>query len=1098
MRIHFIVFLLPVFLCPVIAKAQIPYIDSREVILKGEAQYDSGNYKKAMEYYRQVNECDTNYSVAVYDIINSLIADSSYELAGRYAMLGTKLSGADKRSFLLQLGSAYDYNNKPDSALFIYNSLISQYPNDHQPWHEIGVAYFLKKNYDLAAYYFQKAIMINPYHFRSHYMLGRVYAVQGRLAEAMMALETSLLLTQSAEQAKLSIGIISSISEETDEMNKMYSEKNEKYSNPVYDEIDQIVNAKLAFEKEYKLKISINDNIFRQSQVIMEKLRFVPTDTTFSMQFYVPLLTEIYQKDLFEGYMLLLYSNFGLESVDNLAKKKKQDVAAAKEIAFPYLTHIQSTRELNYNKRKDAEEKYHYFPSDDFYLIGKISGTGNNAIPQGDLTLYRTNHSLLAVGNNSDIGQKQGVWKFYYGNGQLKTLEKYKDNVAIDTTTEYYSNGNLKKITIMDNAGTVNEERDYTYKGTLSKVTKKTGEDEYEETTYFSNGQVQLTLPYNKKLVKDGVYNSYYKNGRIEKVIPIKDGKYAGPGKKYYENGKLSEECNYEDDQAEGVDTKYYETGKVKSTYTFHKGKYEGDFKEYYDNGVLAETGSYRKGKKTGTDIRYNRKGQKYGEIEINDDVPVSIKCYDANNKEFYTRANKDGLRIYSLFYSNGNKYIDIKLSEDGFMEGLTPYYSYTGSKDYDINYKNGNKEGKYTSYFKDGRKQVEEAFKDDKADGYYKSYYQNGTVQQEGWYKDGDKQGVWKTYYVNGKMDMELYYLDDYNNGYRKIYNVNGEIIYKDLYDYNILVATVVYDKDGNVYDSSVYPRGNGHYRMPFKNGKISFESELKNGELDGAFTKRFSDGSVCESGHFKEGNKEGTCTEYYPGGAKKSEGLYEAGNKEGKWLYYNEAGELTDEENYIKGVLEGPRKFFAANTLRILYNYVDGEKDSAQIYYGEDNKIACALFYQGGDLEGYTYEGTDGKLLPQIPVKNGTVKIAAVYSNGQKAAEFNIVEDIFTDKQKIYFSNGKLAEERNYSGRDLDGPFVRYNPDGKICYEATYKSDELCGTEKTYDKNGAMEISKEYYYGSPNGITTVTDPNTKKTKTFTYHYGDLIKTGE
>jgi len=1093
-----IIFLSFIFAGPIHTKAQIPYVDSREVILKGEAAYDSGQYKKAESYYRQVNECDTNYSFAVYDMVNSLIADSSYDAALQYALLGTRLRDGDKRGFLLQVGSVYDYQNKHDSAIAVYNSLIKQYPNDQQPWHEIGIVYFLQKKYDLAAYYFQKAILINPYHFRSHYMLGRVYAIQGRLTEAMMALETSLLLTQNAEQAKLSIEFISSISEETDEVNKMYTEKNEKFSNPVYDEIDQIVNAKLALNKEYKLNISINDNIFRQSQAIMEKLRFDPADTTFTMQYYVPLLTELYQKDMFESYMLLLFSNFGLESVDNLAKKKKSDILETKNIVFPYLTHIQGTRELNYNKRKEAEENYHYYPADEFILIGKVNGSGDKAIPQGNITLYRLNHTLMAKGYDTEAGQKEGLWKYYYATGILKSEETYKNNVLVDTFNEYYSNGNLRKITVMDDKGAVNEEYEYLYKGTLETIRKKINEKEYEETTYYTNGQKEITLFYKDKVIKDGTYTFYYKNGGIKEISLVKDGKYSGDCKRYYEDGKLSETCNYEDGDLEGLATKYFENGKISSTYNYHKGKYEGDFREYYDNGTLAESGTYHKGMKNEQDIRYTVTGRKYAELEVKDDVPVSIKYFDAGNKVYYTRASSDGLRNYTLYYTNGNKHVDVKTNDEGSLDGNIAYYFYTGAKSDAINYKNGNKDGTSVSFYKDGKKRVEESFKDGKSDGYYKSYYYSGIVQQEGWFKDGNKQGLWKIYAPNGKPETEIYYLNDYNNGFRKAFNVNGEILYKDIYDYNILVATVVYDTNGIAYDSSVYTRGNGHYVMPYKNGILSFESNLKHGLLEGAFTKKFYNGSVEEKGFFKEGEKDSTDVEYYPNGVKQMEGIYRNSSKDGKWLYYNEAGELTDEENYVNGELEGPRKFFACNRLCIEYYYHNGDKDSVQTYYGEDGKIACVLYYGTGDLEGYSYEGKDGKLLPEIPVKNSTAQITAYYSNGTKSADMNVIQDIFTGEQKIYYSNGQLAEERNYNGRDLEGPFVRYTPEGKICYETTYKDDEETGVEKTYDKNGVIEISKGYYYGSPHGITTVTDPATKTTKTFTYHYGDLIKTGE
>ena len=1097
MRIALIFILSLVFASPIYSQEQIPYVNSGELIQKGEDLYSKGEYKKALECYAQIHECDTNYAVAVYDEINSYIADSAYKTAIQLAILGTKIS-SDKRSFLLLLGSAYDYDKKPDSALMIYDRLAKQYPNDHQPLYESGIVYFLQKKYDLAQYYFQRAVLINPYHFRSQYMLGRTYALQGRLTEAMMALETSLLMTQDLEQAKQPIGIISSIVEETDDVNKMYNDRNGKYSNAVYDDIDQIVNAKLALNREYKLQISIDDNIFRQTQAIMEKLKFDANDTTFSMQYYVPLLTGLYKNQLFEPYMLLLFSNFGLKNIEAQVKKNKDEIETTRNIVFPYYNQIQRTREITYSKRDKAPELYHYYPSDDFLLVGHVTGEGTKTAPKGDVVLYRTNQSLLGKGFGKDNGDKEGLWTYYYTSGQLKTEETYKDNVVVDTMREYYSNGNLRKITIMDHAGAELEEQEYSYQGSLETIRRKVNDKEYEEITYYSNGQAEVSIRYSEKAIKDGTYTFYYRNGKVKKIATSKKGKYSGVSKKYDEEGQLTEECTYEDGDPEGLCTTYYGNGKVENTYNYHKGKAEGEFKEYFDNGELAEAGSYHKGKKNGTDIRYDLNGHKYVELEEQDDVPVSIKYFDASDKVYYERADKKGLDNYSHFYPNGNKYVDMRIDDAGFRDGKITFYYSTGSKSDELNYKKGSREGCAYTYYRNGKIHTDENYKDDHLDGYYKAYFDNGTLQQEGWYKEGNRQGLWRYYTVNGKADYDIYFLNGANNGLRKIYNINGELLYKDMYDYSMLTGTVMYDAAGNVYDSTTYVRGNGHYHMPGKNGVTIFESTLKNGLLNNAYTKRYADGKVRETGYFKDGEKDSSSISYFPNGSKQAEGKYHEGSKTGKWVYYNEAGELLDEENYVNGSLEGARNLYACNTLRIRYNFKKGNKDGAQLYYGEDGRTAFVLYFEDGDLTGYAYEGKDGKVAAKVRVKNGTASFTAYYSNGQKSAEISILENSFNGPQKIYYSNGKLAEERNCVNSDLEGAFRRYNPDGKICYEVNYTSDEVNGTEKTYDKNGNLEISKEYYFGVPHGKTEVTDAATKKTKVYTYRYDDLINTAE
>ena len=544
--------------------AQIPYVDSKEKLKSGLEFYKNGEYKKSVEEYRQVHECDTNYASAVYEQVLSLTADSSFEAAKELAFSGLNLPQADKRDFLLSIAAIYDYIQKQDSALIVYDSIMKLYPNDHQPWYEEGILFFRKKEYDKALSYFQHSLIINPTHFESNYMAGMVYTMQGRLSEAMIAFEASLLMTQTTSVAKKAITILNSITEETDEAVKLYHGKAEKYSHPMFDELDQLVNSKLALSPDYKLKVSLNDNIFRQSQVIMEKLKYEPSDTNFVMQFYVPMLTEVYKKELFESYMLLLFSGYGFENVDNLAKKKSKDVNEVRSVVFPYLTRIQTTRELNFVKREKATEIYHYYPKDNLIIIGSSVKRGDDEFITGDAQILRGNQTLRSKGHYNNNGEKDGVWMDYYGTGKLRAKGYYTNNKEKDSSISYYGNGNLNVVSIRDNAGNVTAEYEYNYNGWLAMVRKKISEKTFEEWSYYPNGQLQLVETYNGENVKDGRYKVYHPSGRIMKEFGYKDGKYSGAFKIYYENGKTSEEAVYVDGTLDGRYLAHYESGQVK------------------------------------------------------------------------------------------------------------------------------------------------------------------------------------------------------------------------------------------------------------------------------------------------------------------------------------------------------------------------------------------------------------------------------------------------------------------------------------------------------------------------------------------------------
>ena len=1080
-------------------RAQIPYTDSREALDSGMALYDRGQYKEAVAKYRMVNECDTNFESIVYEEALALQADSAFEDARQLALSGLKLPKGDKRDFMLLLAATYDYLQKDDSALLLYDSLIKMYPNDNQPWYEKGIIYFRKKDYDGALRNFQHSAIINPNHFRSHYMMGLIYGLQGRLSESLIALEASLLMTNDADLAKKSITVISAIVEETDEMVKYYHEKEEKYSDPVFDDLDQIINSKLALSNNYTLKMSLNDNIFRQTQAVMEKLKFDADDTGFVMQYYAPLLTQVFADDQFEPFILLLYSGYGFENVDNLAKKKNKEIAEVKNIVFPYFSKIQSTREVNFNKRGRATDRYHYFPSDNLIVIGNSTGKGDDEVVAGDVTLLRGNQLLVSKGYYNERGEKDGWWTSYFGTGKVRSREFYVKNQERDSAYAYFGNGNLSKVLLRNNNGEITEEYEYDYNGWLSFIRKVVRDKVVMEQSVYSTGAIEDTVIYEEGKIKDGTYRFYFKNGKLKKLATFSNELFTGPYKIFYENGGVSEEAVYKKGVLDGPYKAYYESGQLKERAGYSNGKQDGPYEDYYENGKMSEKGVYNNGEREELN-EYTEAGRMYKSIGMKNNVPVNIKYTDEDNKVVYEQEDKNGIYSYPIYYANGNKSADMKISEKGYRDGLITFYFSTGAKSGVMNYKDGSQDGATTTYYKDGNKRTEENYVDNKKDGYFKNYYANGQVEEEGWYKDDKKQGVWRSYYSNGKQKDEKYYLNDNVNGYDKEYNTGGELTDKYLFDYNALAGLVCYDTDGTLADSLYHSPVNGTFRYSHsRHGGKDLEYSIRYGNLQGPIVTKFVTGAVKCKEHFSNGLKDSASTTWFPDGTVNSKGTFLAGDKVGQWQYYNEAGELVKEEYYSRaGRLDGKTRGYACGQKHVEYNFKNGERDGAQTYYGENGRAALILYFDNGDLIGYTYEGKDGKNVPVIKVKNGTAKITAYYQNGQKAAEATFLENIVQGSFMVYYSTGNVAEERTYKGFDLEGPFKRYTPEGKLVYDITYKDDNEEGAERTYDANGNLLITCNYNGGEKHGPTVVTDPRTGKTKTYTYHYGYLTGVSE
>jgi len=251
---------------------------------------------------------------------------------------------------------------------------------------------------------------------------------------------------------------------------------------------------------------------------------------------------------------------------------------------------------------------------------------------------------------------------------------------------------------------------------------------------------------------------------------------------------------------------------------------------------------------------------------------------------------------------------------------------------------------------------------------------------------------------------------------------------------------------------------------------------------------------GQKMETGTFNQGQRNGLSTFYYPSGKTKNTVDYENGNMNGLREYVDEAGNIVFSEYYKNGQIQGISKAICNETIRISYNYKNNEKNGDEIFYGDDNKIALVIKFDEGNAYGYTYTGTDGNLVPVVPLKNGTGPIIAYYSNGQKSAEMNALNGLLEGTQKVYYSNGQPAEERTYKNYLLDGRFVRYNIDGKVVYDDAYWNGEEMGTEYSYDKNRQLLFSEPHYMGEAHGDAAIKDLSTNKSNTYKYYCGTLL----
>lgn len=184
-------------------------------------------------------------------------------------------------------------------------------------------------------------------------------------------------------------------------------------------------------------------------------------------------------------------------------------------------------------------------------------------------------------------GRRQGIWRGFYPNGQLRYEGQFKNDKCKGTFKYYDEQGNLKATNEFDKSG--------------EKALNK---------TYAPNGRV-IATGYYQNQKKEGEWKYFDEaSGQLRLVEDNKEGKVHGWSKLYNpNNGVLAEETQYVEGQPEGQCRKYSNTGTLLMECQYHKGQLEGPTKTYYPSTALKEEGQYANGEKFGLWKTYNEDG---------------------------------------------------------------------------------------------------------------------------------------------------------------------------------------------------------------------------------------------------------------------------------------------------------------------------------------------------------------------------------------------------------------------------------------------------------------------------------------------------------
>lgn len=348
------------------------------------------------------------------------------------------------------------------------------------------------------------------------------------------------------------------------------------------------------------------------------------------------------------------------------------------------------------------------------YVDGKKDGFEKKYDKKGNIiTLKEYDRGFLLnrefINRRDKKGRKQGEWKTFYENGNIKTSGSYVNGKKDGIFKKYDKDGGLLNIE--------------KYKlGRKIKDDKEVAEYEIKR-NFYDNGQVKTKATYlNDKM--DGVRREYDKEGNITQSYVMDQGNVREKGG-IVDNSGLKQ----------GKWEEYYKSGQLRAKGKYVDGVKTGEWIYYFRNGEIEQRGKYNEeGKAEGTWRWYYPDGQLRKEEELKNGV-------------------SDGM--YKEYTYEGELWAKGKY-EDGKKEGSW-IVSHRGYKEVG-KYQNGVRQGEWKHY-KNGELVYKGRFEDGLPDGKHVSYWYNGNKKKEGVYNMGEKNGEWRHYTKDGELLLVITY---------------------------------------------------------------------------------------------------------------------------------------------------------------------------------------------------------------------------------------------------------------------------------------------------------------------------------------------------
>ncbi len=478
--------------------------------------------------------------------------------------------------------------------------------------------------------------------------------------------------------------------------------------------------------------------------------------------------------------------------------------------------------------KRDLLMAYTYYDAEGKVLISQERNKG-----RFDFVGYTSAGHRLVEGRYLDEGDKDGLWTYYYENGQKQSEETMDKGVRNGPSKTYYPNGQLKEKSHYSDGLLDGQYTRYYIDGALEAHGRfAEGERDGSSTTFHPDGETPKEIRYHI----DGELEGYQYDFGVDGVLTARD---------QYLEGFLLEQCYY---NAEGVEYECMRYPEGESTMRFmyangapfadlhlRYGVLDGPGTWYYPDGSIETTGENLNGKRHNEWVYYNPDGTESDRYHYNMgrllDSVVHLDYHgNTSSVQRFYRGEEHGL--YSEFFNNGKPSMH-REKAFGEMHGTTTTFAYTGERQL-VRYYDRSRLIGY-SYEGSNGALVDTIFVD-WSDAVLEPKYANGQTSRVMRYINGELHGAYKEFYPSGQEMESLDFVHGYRHGDAVEYFPDGSIRTEGQFHYGAREGSFSsYHAPGVLASEVTYRQGKLHGPAAFygKDGTLMGRYQYRNGNL-------------------------------------------------------------------------------------------------------------------------------------------------------------------------------------------------------------------------------------------------------------------------